>query len=719
VATPPRSALTRLLSRLLAPGRGEVRAMEDAMHLEGVLRFIAVFAGTVVLPALLLGWIGVHSVRSEELDGQAEARRAAQAAARTFTDGVDRELSSFEEAVETRLEAGRSTMDAPKELHPDLVLTLRFDRDLRLEAPFVMGDQDSVHSSGPLAMDVWRRADAFARSGGDPDEAAARFKRAAARLASPREVARADFDRGRSLLAAGHRQAGLAVLQAVADQHGAQRDPWGFRYSDLVALTLASELMGRDPAAGARALGRLVDTLLADRWVVGEGGEGAVARRALSLAEPYLDPVWLSGARGRVARRSAMLFWAEELLPELDTAGAWAETAAVKPGVARWRTGSRALWATARWQDDLYAYAFDLDTLTNRLRADAMGSVSADAPITALLVAPDDPEPANIVERRSLAPYLAGWSVAVILRDPGALRAEQRRRRTLRFGIVGISVGMIALGFMTSVRLIGRELDVARMKADFAASVSHELRSPITQIRLKGESLLLGLADTDQERDSAYHVIVRESERLSRLVDNVLDFAAIERGAKRYALRPGDLAESVRRALISMESSLEFKDMTLEAVLPDDLPVVHHDADAVAQCVINLISNAAKYSSQGDTIRVIARTAQGLLNGRQQDIIEISVMDNGIGIAAHDLRQIFEPFYRSRDTQARRRKGTGIGLTITRYIMEAHGGDIQVTSKPGSGSAFSLRFPLNPPSPSERGTPNLSPPGIPRPFHGA
>ncbi|RME24615.1 MAG: sensor histidine kinase [Deltaproteobacteria bacterium] len=316
------------------------------------------------------------------------------------------------------------------------------------------------------------------------------------------------------------------------------------------------------------------------------------------------------------------------------------------------------------------------------------------------------------MERRSLAPYLSGWSVAVALRDPEALAADQRWRRALRFGVVAVSVSMIALGFMVSLRFIGRELDVARMKADFAASVSHELRSPITQIRLKGESLLLGLCDDREEEQAAYHAIVRESERLSRLVDNVLDFAAIERGAKRYTLRPGDLGASVRRALVSMEGSLEFKDITLQVELPDDLPAVFHDPDAVGQCVINLVSNAVKYSPEGERVEVVARQRRGTLRGVEQDLIEVAVTDHGIGIAPHDLRQIFEPFYRSRDSLARRRKGTGIGLTITRYIMDAHGGDIEVRSKPGHGSTFTLRFPLEPPDRKLRGgAPPSSTPG--------
>jgi two-component system sensor histidine kinase SenX3 len=117
----------------------------------------------------------------------------------------------------------------------------------------------------------------------------------------------------------------------------------------------------------------------------------------------------------------------------------------------------------------------------------------------------------------------------------------------------------------------------------------------------------------------------------------------------------------------------------------------------VAQCVINLVSNAAKYSSPGGWIGVRGRVVEGG--------VEITVSDKGIGIAAHDLKQLFEPFFRSRDALARRRKGTGIGLTITRYIMVAHGGDVFVQSKPGQGSTFTLRFPPGPPEGIDSGGP--------------
>jgi signal transduction histidine kinase len=247
---------------------------------------------------------------------------------------------------------------------------------------------------------------------------------------------------------------------------------------------------------------------------------------------------------------------------------------------------------------------------------------------------------------------------------------------------------MMGVGAVLSARLISRELDVVRMKTDFAANVSHELRSPITQIRLKAESLILGLAETPEEIEAHYNIVLRESERLSRLVDNILDYAAIERGSKQYILRQSNIAETVYRAIESVRSTLELKDIELTLDVPYDLPPVHHDTDAITQCIVNLVSNAAKYSPGGSEVRVHARLVEG---------VELTVSDDGIGIAPHDLRKIFDPFYRSRDSLARRQKGTGIGLTITRYIIEAHGGSISVQSRPGKGSTFTLRFPTQPP----------------------
>ena len=181
-------------------------------------------------------------------------------------------------------------------------------------------------------------------------------------------------------------------------------------------------------------------------------------------------------------------------------------------------------------------------------------------------------------------------------------------------------------------------------------------------------------------------------ERLSRLVDNVLDFASIERGRKRYTFRPGDLGTIVARMVEAAMVAMETRGMDIQLTLPEDSPVVWHDTDAVSQVLTNLLSNAAKYGQEAGWIKVDVTS--------DSDEVRVAVSDGGIGISPEEHRQIFEQYYRSSDPLARRKKGTGIGLTIVKYIMEAHGGRVSVRSATGRGSTFTLHFPLRPPRPN-------------------
>jgi two-component system phosphate regulon sensor histidine kinase PhoR len=281
---------------------------------------------------------------------------------------------------------------------------------------------------------------------------------------------------------------------------------------------------------------------------------------------------------------------------------------------------------------------------------------------------------------------MPGWSLVVTPKDPAAMRDLQATKRNQRLGVVLLSVLMITTGTVLTWRMIGKELEVARMKAEFAANVSHELRSPITNIRLKGEFLQLGLVEEEEDLQNHYDAIVSESERLSRLVDNVLDFASIEQGAKKYALRPGDLLETIRMSVESSRYTMETRGIVMDLTLPDDLPAVDHDAEAIRQVIQNLISNASKYGEAGAWIGIECRY--------DEEFVRVIVTDKGLGISEEELPQIFDRFFRSRDKAARRKKGTGIGLTIVRYIMEAHHGTVSVASEIGVGTAFTLHFPL-------------------------
>jgi len=663
-----------------------VRALQDALRLQRLMYFTALLAATIILPSVLLAYFGISSIQGEELAKVQEVRRLAEGAGDAMWGQVQRPFTDFERAVRSRLQAGLSPLDSATELHPHLVVALKLNEQLEIEDPFLRGGGPAAEPLEFLFSHPANAAATLERQGGDPLAVARMYGRASRSARTRQSRARLDFDRARMIAAAGRTQEARQLMDELVRSHGQLRDPWGYRMADLARLHQAEMLQTKNRVAGNKALRALVEDLLSSNWTVGQGGEPAVARRALSRLE---EQEWVAAARGRIDARTRMLYWTERLVPELDAILEGRSFLRVDEGKVRWATGEEGLWGITWWGDGLYAFALDKRAVLDGLSDAAKSVTRSDSQVVCALLPPGESTPEEVLSQRSLLPWLSGWSMVVAPRDPAGLVDDLEQRRHRRVGIVLIAVVMIGLGAAATARLVGNELQNARMKADFAANVSHELRSPITQIRLKAESLLFGLSDTPEEQQHDYQIIVRESERLSRLVDNVLDFSAIERGAKRYTLVPGDLAESVRTAIDTVSASAELQSRNLQVDLSEALPMVDHDPDAVAQCVINLVSNAAKYSAAHQPISVRVR--------RRRGGAEIAVKDRGIGVPPAELHQIFDAFYRGGDKSVRQKKGTGIGLAITQYIMHAHEGRVDVVSTPGEGSTFSLWFPATAP----------------------
>jgi signal transduction histidine kinase len=691
---PNQSLFVRFLRWTMRSRRSQVKAMEDALRLRRSLKIILLGSAMILMPSMLLAYFGISSIQGEELAVIDDVKNQAEGAADSFLVQYERGFTAFEEAVIDRLEAGRSPLEAPQELHPNVLVALKLDTNLMVKAPFYRGQQRLIEPLEYLFDPEIRRAKAADRRGEDVAIVSRLYSRASRSGLSAQSRARVIFDRARLLSENGRAGDGRGLFEEVKRQYGDVRDPWGFRMADLVDLYLAERQLDTNPMDGATELRALVDRMVNRRWAIGRAGEGAVAHRALSQLEPLADGEWVAATRERIDDRMRMLYWAEQLLPELDGILAGHRNLSVDQGKMRWISGDRGLWALTWWGEDLYAFGLDQDTVLADARTLAEILVPAPSPVRADLLKPGRKASESVLTRRSLVPWLTGWSMVLMPRDANALAEDLRTRRNRRIGIIVLAISMIGVGAMATVRLVGTELDSARMKADFAANVSHELRSPITQIRLKAESLMLGLTDTEEGRQSDYYAIVRESERLSRLVDNVLDFSAIERGAKTYALIPGDLGTTVQAAIEAVESSVELVERDLYVRIGRGLPVVAHDCDAIAQCVINLLSNAAKYSDESKPIHLeMARGKSGVV---------VRVIDQGIGIPEEDVQQIFEPFFRGGDASVRRRKGTGIGLAITFYSVSAHNGGVDVVSSPGEGSTFSLWFPAWTGDPTDR-----------------
>jgi len=254
------------------------------------------------------------------------------------------------------------------------------------------------------------------------------------------------------------------------------------------------------------------------------------------------------------------------------------------------------------------------------------------------------------------------------------------------FLILGFLSLMIIGGLVLTRHIVNKELALARLKSDFVSNVSHELRTPLALIRLYAETLELGRITTGDKKQQYYRIIRKESERLTALINNILDFSRIEAGRKEYEFRNTDIAELVRNTLESYRYQIEQQGFAFEENIDSNLPAVPVDREAIARALVNLVNNALKYSRDEKFL--------GVKLYRDNGVVKLEVADHGIGITRRDQSRIFEKFYRAGDPLVHNTKGSGLGLSLVRHITQAHGGEIAVESTPGKGSRFILSLPL-------------------------
>lgn len=255
------------------------------------------------------------------------------------------------------------------------------------------------------------------------------------------------------------------------------------------------------------------------------------------------------------------------------------------------------------------------------------------------------------------------------------------------FLILGFLSLMIIGGLVLTRHIVSKEMALARLKSDFVSNVSHELRTPLALIRLYAETLELGRINTQDKKQQYYRIIRKESERLSALINNILDFSRIEAGHKEYEFRETDIAELVRNTLDSYRYQIEQQGFAFEESIDSNLPAVPVDREAIARALVNLVNNALKYSCEEKFL--------GVKLYRDNAVVKLEVADHGIGIERRDQSKIFEKFYRAGDPLVHNTKGSGLGLSLVRHITQAHGGEIAVESTPGRGSKFIMSLPLS------------------------
>ncbi|MBK8914638.1 MAG: ATP-binding protein [Phycisphaerales bacterium] len=267
--------------------------------------------------------------------------------------------------------------------------------------------------------------------------------------------------------------------------------------------------------------------------------------------------------------------------------------------------------------------------------------------------------------------------------------AEQSSQRlVLLLAITVAAAGGWGIVLWMLSRSLARQRELAALQRRFVADVSHELKTPLALIRLLTETLADGRVSDPQRVSQYLGTIGRESERLTNLLDTILDFSRMESGRRSYVLRACDVGGAVRAAWALFEPRFAADGFTAELHVADDLPMIAGDAEALQQLVVNLLQNAYRYAGDARYVRVDVQRERG------GGAVVIMVQDRGIGMSKAQLRRIGDSFYRAEDARVRSTRGAGLGLAIVRHVVAAHRGRMDVISRPGRGSTFTVTLPV-------------------------
>ncbi len=371
--------------------------------------------------------------------------------------------------------------------------------------------------------------------------------------------------------------------------------------------------------------------------------------------------------------------------------------------------GHASLIAAERQGDTVYGARVSQEAVEALLAERAEGQVTSGEPVRFVLLARQEPVgeglmgklASEVAQARASAlgpPVLAELTLPVPLQDfrlgvvplgEDPIARASTRNRLIYVVLLAFFSLTLAFGVIYTGRVLYREARLSRMKTDFVSLVSHELRTPVTSIRMFIETLALGRVQDPAQTHQVLQLLTQETERLSTFIDRVLDWSRIESGRKEYHPESLPVSAVVDSAVAAFRAQRLMDDLQLSVEVPERLPPILVDRVAISGALLNLLQNAYKYSREDKRITLSARATRRW--------VEVTVEDHGVGIAPGDRKRIFERFYRVDNLLTRRTEGSGLGLSIARRIVEAHGGRITLKSELGKGSRFTLHLPAGTP----------------------
>jgi len=460
-----------------------------------------------------------------------------------------------------------------------------------------------------------------------------------------------------------------AVIELVSDLFGSEQ----FRQ--------AVDLQGRLIAANAELLAlELITNRTSPIFQ-------SLARRLAARLMDYENPVLAAPQRRFLMAEVQRLSPQKIEFPMLVAEQLTAEVSENHPNPAQdsalQRSGVPGLWQFTTPNNRMLALI-----QSDKLLAAARSAAAPDHSLGGVQVtlAPPESDPAGAFVTLPAGDQLPGWRLALSVKDREFLEATAGRQAAIYlWTAIFVMAGMSVLTLVT-LRLLRRQMALARLKNDLAATVSHELKTPLASMRVLVETLLDSEKFDEQQTREYLDLIAQENERLSRLIQNFLTFSRMERRKHSFHFSVLPARQLVEGAVALARRRFDSPGCRLDIQIEDDLPAVMADPDALAGALINLVENAYKYSEEIKHIVLRARAENGN--------VVFSVSDNGIGIASAERRRIFQPFYRVDERLSRKGGGCGLGLSIVQFIVTAHHGSVSVESDPGCGSTFSISLPV-------------------------
>jgi signal transduction histidine kinase len=513
---------------------------------------------------------------------------------------------------------------------------------------------------------------------------------------------------------AGSLQAAIDVCETLRRDYAQARTAAGIPLGPTATLELGSLYLEVGDSLEALVTNlELYGQLVEGAWVLEQAqfnfvtAEVREAINRILSGMPSLDPGGTHAERfaeiieGEGARRTRT----ERLLAFLERAGPELHSRRIRSTSGPGRTGRAfalesegelyliSLLSGGEGGDLPWGLLLDGDYLRDEVLRPALAEYAGRAPAEwvvrgregSSILASDEPPLGSSAVTATFSGNYPPWTLVLHEELQSPYRRLILSNQSIYFYMFLLIASILVFGLILTVRAVSHEIELARMKSDFVSTVSHEFKSPLTSIRQLSEMLEAGRVPSEERRHEYYGVLVEQSSRLSALVTNILDLARMEEGKKEFSLELSNMEDLLEEVVSATRHRVSHMGFGIQCEVDEPLPKVLADRDAISQAVSNLLDNAVKYSGEARSVNVRAFVSDTW--------VTVAVEDFGVGISGEEIDRVFDRFYRGGDALTRSVKGSGLGLTLVKQVVEAHGGEVQVESAPERGSTFSIRLP--------------------------